>query len=955
MAVAPSRRRFLQSIGAVVAAGALGGAVTSSCAVESGTGVPEWLREPAASMRPRFRWWWPGAMVEDAQIAAEVEAMAAAGFGGFEIGDVWDSVSGVGAESIDPVRYGWGTPRWHAAVATALKTAKQHGLTADLTIGPHWPSAIPGLTPDGVGSAKEIVAGAVEVAGGAVFDAAVPEPATPPSGVTEGNPAPPVTAVLHALLAARLQPGSAVGGRVVGLVADSVTDLTTTVRDGRISWTAPDGSAWALIAIWTRGTGQIVNAYDTKSSAASPMTTPQAYVVDHFGPDGAQAVIDYWGRNLLPDPILDLLRDVGGSIFEDSLELKAVVYWTPNMPREFAERRGYDLTRYLPLIAGTGFSYDDATTTRVRHDYDQTISDLYLDNRVDKLKQWCESLGLRFRNQPYGAPLDSTLAAARTDIPEGESLAFSDLDRFRTLAGGRDLGGRAILSDEAGAFLNGAYNTTWKQLITTLNSNYAAGVNQVMIHGFAYADAPGAQWPGFAAFSPLFGGTISFAEAWGPRQPSWVHAPDVSTYLGRLQAVLRAGSPRVDVAVYRQEFNASAGALTGSAVGFFDDPGLRRAGYTYQFLSHGALTLPRARVSDGRLAADGPGYRALILNDQATMPLATANTLLVFARRGLHIVVVGRAPGSTPGYRDARSEDEQLSRVIAELLAERTVVRVSMQGDVPAALTRVGILPDVRPDGSTELLSVHRVDGDSHYYYLYNAGSAAIDQSISLQGNSIGYQLNPWTGAASTVSDARGSDNLEVRIRLEPAETTVIVLGAVVGGTLRDPIDRGEPLTLESWTLRVEDWRPGPTATRTAKTEHTVHLDRLTPWSKITGLEDVSGIGTYTTTFEVPAEFTRTGATQLNLGEMFDTARVSLNGQQLPPVDVFHPVADLGDRLRTGENTITVQVASTLNNRLRISRPELFGSRERQDYGLLGPVHITSYTSGTPHPRPSGA
>lgn len=74
---------------------------------------------------------------------------------------------------------------------------------------------------------------------------------------------------------------------------------------------------------------------------------------------------------------------------------------------------------------------------------------------------------------------------------------------------------------------------------------------------------------------------------------------------------------------------------------------------------------------------------------------------------------------------------------------------------------------------------------------------------------------------------------------------------------------------------------------------------------------------------------------------------MTLNGELLPPVNVFNPVLDLGNRLRNGKNTLVIQVGTTLNNRLRVSRPDLFGGNARQDYGLLGPVTLVPYNRTT--------
>jgi hypothetical protein len=116
------------------------------------------------------------------------------------------------------------------------------------------------------------------------------------------------------------------------------------------------------------------------------------------------------------------------------------------------------------------------------------------------------------------------------------------------LASARDLAGAELLSCEAAAYANGAYSTTWNKVLQTMGSVFAGGVNQAVLHGFAYRDAPGAAWPGFAAFSPYGGTGIGYAEAWGPRQPTWRHVADVAGWFVRTQQVLRTGTARTDLA-----------------------------------------------------------------------------------------------------------------------------------------------------------------------------------------------------------------------------------------------------------------------------------------------------------------------------------------------------------------------------------------------------------------------
>ncbi|GAA2122943.1 hypothetical protein [Actinomadura napierensis] len=86
----------------------------------------------------------------------------------------------------------------------------------------------------------------------------------------------------------------------------------------------------------------------------------------------------------------------------------------------------------------------------------------------------------------------------------------------------------------------------------------------------------------------------------------------------------------------------------------------------------------------------------------------------------------------------------------------------------------------------------------------------------------------------------------------------------------------------------------------------------LPPWSEITGLSHASGIGAYTTTIALPAGWTR------------------CNGAYL----------DLGRLLRPGSNTITVTVATTLDNAVKATGGATYRAPDQRT-GLLGPVILT--------------
>ena len=147
---------------------------------------------------------------------------------------------------------------------------------------------------------------------------------------------------------------------------------------------------------------------------------------------------------------------------------------------------------------------------------------------------------------------------------------------------------------------------------------FAAGVNQNVLHGFSYLTSPAARWPGFAAFSPYNGGS-GYGESWGPRQPTWKHASDVSGYFARNQHVMQTGRNQLDAAVLVQTGYVAAGygapfftPDTREAAQVLKDGGTQ-VGWTNETISESLLDLPNAVVRDGRLAPDGPNFKALVV------------------------------------------------------------------------------------------------------------------------------------------------------------------------------------------------------------------------------------------------------------------------------------------------------------------------------------------------------
>ncbi|MCX5257311.1 glycosyl hydrolase [Streptomyces canus] len=980
-------RRAVLAAGLTTGAALALGVGAASAVAGTGGAADDWFAAPARSVRPRFRWWWPDGLVDPGEIAREVDQIADAGFGGVEIAAVHHSIKDKSV--LDTAHHGWGSRPWRDGVEAALRRAARRGLTVDLTLGPSWPVAVPGLTPDDDAAAKELAHGRAPLTGGSTYRGPVPPPVhAAAAGVTRQQ--------LLAVQAARVEPAHSTR-KETGLDPDSVQDLTATVTEGTLTWTAPAGGDWVLISYWVRGSGQ--------QPESGPHSAPAAYAVDHFSPAGTTAVTSYWQDHLLTPSLRRLLRAAGGSFFEDSVELETDgLTWTPLLPEAFEKHTGRPLMPYLPALvldnSNQVFAFEAQFTRQIRHDFWETVSGLFNRNHLTALRDWAHTLGMTLRSQPYGLQTDAIASAAILDIPEGESLGFKNLDDYRCLAGGRDMAGWRVLSCEAGAYNGSAYSTTWDRFLRTMGGAYAAGVNQTVVHGFSYATAPGVNWPGFAAFSP-YNGTAGYGESWGPRQPTWRHVHNISGYLGRVHQVLQTGTARADVAVFRQ----TGYTATGIGASWFTATGVP-LGWTHQFLSGPLLDLPSATVSNGRLAPDGPAYKALFVEGDffygstPTLAVEDARKILALAEAGLPVVLFGAFDQAlTPGVPD-QGETDRLRDLLARLLTLPHVVRVTDKAAVGDALAGLGVSADVRHATASTLLNAHRVTADADFYYLCNGKHAetvkppvaAIDHDVTLRrthgGRTVPYLLDPWTGEAVRLAQyTEDGADITLRVTLQPGQTMIVALGrpglfgdrhgtsahaeatdadavlftergltlrARTAGTWTTRLSQGRtattrtpavpaPITPARWELEVEDWYPGPDATRTEHVRRGVTLETLRPWSQIPELADSAGIGRYRTTVTLPADWTSSHGAELELGQVSDTFRVSVNGRRLPAADRLHPVVDLGPFLRRGENTLEIEVATPLINRLRVAQPTVFGGVARQDHGLVGPVRLVPY------------
>ena len=172
------------------------------------------------------------------------------------------------------------------------------------------------------------------------------------------------------------------------------------------------------------------------------------------------------------------------------------------------------------------------------------------------------------------------------------------------------------------------------------------------------------------------------------------------------------------------------------------------------------------------------------------------------------------------------------------------------------------------------------------------------------------------------------------KLIVSAAKTGTYEVALSDGTTQTVNVTAAEDIALPLWDLTVEDWNEGEKKVivedrglgivtnevyyETKKTNISVGKTDLRPWKDIREVgPDVSGVGYYTTTVNLPDGPAADERIVLSIGSTnTQTCAVYVNGEKADNMDMNALTADVTELLKQGDNEIRVEVSSSLNNRL---------------------------------------
>lgn len=840
--------------------------------------------ETTHEARPWAYHWWLGSAVDTNNLARELRRYREAGMGGVHVIPIY------GAKGAEARYLEYLSPAWFDAFEFCVAEAGRLGLGVDLTTGTGWCFGGPNVSRTNGGWRLRT----------SVFEA-------PADGMPTNRWAP--ESVLSLIAAA---------------TGKAPLDLRPRLQsDGRLDWKAGEPGT-RLYAVTALPEGPRVKR--AAPGGAGLMINPfSCDAMTHYLARFTEAFDRYSG----PRP---------RAMYHDSYEYASS--WMPDFLGAFARRRGYRLEDHWPEFCQDPATHERAA--RVRADYQETLSDLMVEEVFPEWVAWCQQRGLRTRNQAHGSPANLLDLYALANIPETEMFGRGTRDPLRSrfderfAEGDRDplickfassaahTAGRRLVAAETGTWLAEHFCETLEELKCLVDLLFVSGVNHVIYHGTCYSpdDAP---WPGWLFYA---------STQMNPRNAFWRDVPVLNAYIERCQALLQSGRPDNNILLYwplLDLWHSSTGLVTSLGVHRHEwltaQPvgaiarGLWERGHGFDYVSDRQLTA--AVVTDnGQVRLPGADYAVVLVPPVRFLPVPTLGRLLELAAGGATILFADRLPRDVPGLAALEQRQAECARLLAGLGSpagnapfHQTAVgggRV-LVGQVEAMLDAAGPPREALCD-APGVRFIRRRTEDGRILFVVNQGTQVLDDwfALATPARSVVVMdaLTGRTGLGESRPQADGK--LHVRLRLEPGHS--IFLRTREHHEVNAPAwawaVAGEEAMALPGPWQVEFIEGGPVLPKAYETAG------LRSWTQNGDpeTERFAGTALYRTEFTAPAG---PGPWLLDLGTVCHSARVRLNGKALgtlimPPYRLEIPALPAGERLE-----LEIEVTNLSANRLR--------------------------------------
>lgn len=685
---------------------------------------------PPAESRLRCYWWWLNSMATKESITRDLEQMKLNGYGGASIVDAGSSNYTVAAKTkAGPV---FMSPEWMELFKHTVKEADRIGIELSVNTQSGWNPGGPTITPEL--ALKKIVYKEIKVKGGKKIEISLPQPETkllyrdiivqafqqPVKdlslketamknwGIKSFNEAFGFKGTYPLYKLREEYPGAE---KKSGIKTKEIIDLSDQYKNGVLTWDVPEGE-WTIIRYGWTCTGAVTS---TNSDGWDGLS------LDHLNPAAFQKF-----SNDVILPLINTAQSVGNSLHflqTDSWEM-GNVGWTNNFAAEFKRLRGYDITVYLPVLAGRVVESVEQSD-RFLHDYRLTIGDCIAENHYQLFSDLAHKHGMGIHPEsggPHSAPVDALRVMAISDFPQGEFWAMANTHRIKDderlavkqSASVAHTNGKKFVAAEGPTSIGPQWERSPKDLKSNIDRVFCSGVNRIVWHTFTSSPKefglPGNEY---------FAGTHM-----NPNVTWWKQAKDFISYLNRCSYLLSQGLFVADVLYYY-------GDDVPNFVFLKEDVKDLAFGHDWDKCSKDVL-LKRVTVKNNKaLLTDGMTYRLLVLPAEDAIDLTVLRRLESLVKQGL--TIIAPRPVKATGLTHYPQSDNEVAAIASKMWGnvDGVTVKENQYGkgkviwgkEVNTVLNEMNVKTDfsfTSTQPNTALDYIHRTGKETEIYFVAN-------------------------------------------------------------------------------------------------------------------------------------------------------------------------------------------------------------------------------------------
>jgi hypothetical protein len=917
------------------------------------------------SARPGVYWYFMDGNMSKEAITEDLEAMQKAGIGNVVFLEV---NVGVPRGKVDFL-----SEEWQDMFTHAVREAERLGIAITLGVGPGWTGS-GGPWVEGSQSMQHLVSSSVEVSEGSQpIVLPKPRPMKPYFGenvftpelkeqweafykdvAVLAFPAPegnfrikdieekalyyraPYTSVANVKQFLPTEISYAEPPKTEVLPSEQIIDVTRYLKpDGTLEWKVPAGK-WTIMRFGCRNNGAVTR----------PAPLPGlGFEADKFDTAAINSHLEnFTGKLLKRTGIPDKTRKGGLKMLHmDSWEMGAQ-NWSGDFRREFQKRRGYDPFPFFPVYAGIVVENLEKSE-RFLWDLRQTSQELVIENHAMHLKKYGAKYNMGFSIEPYDMnPTADMELGAVADVPMCEfwSKGFGYNSSFSCIQASSiaHVEGKKVVAAESFT----AHKEDWRQYPGSMKNQgdwaFAAGINRLVYHTFQHQYLSDDLKPGMT-MGP-YGVHHDRSQTW------WPMADAYHRYITRCQFLLQKGTPVADILYLTPEgaphvYRAPASAFTGEDI--LPD----RKGFSTDGCSPSQLL--KATVQNHIIIfPSGACYRLLVLPASPTMTPRLLDKIESLISAGA--IVLGNPPVKSPGLVNYPESDrlvaEKASQIWNKSASGSGLTEVSYgKGKIyyggplskirqpelypgyetaAAILIKMGIREDFK---ATEAVRyIHETVSSGDIYFVSNKTNTKVSVACIFRASSGTPELwDPMTGQVRCLNEFNKTKaGTTIQLQFEPFESYFIVFNQTVRGPVsskKTVRNFPEPQVLKeldnTWTVSFNPRWGGP---------EKVVFDKLEDWTKNEneGIKYYSGIARYQQSVTIPHNV-RNSEIYLDLGEVYNLARVYVNGKDQGVVWTAPYRVKITDAIAEGENDIVIEVANLWPNRL-------IGDEQKPDDGI---------------------